>query len=323
MIKQKLELNMIHNFDALSGLKMLDDESVDCIITSPPYYKLRDYHHDNQLGQESTVHEYIDKLVEIFMECHRVLKSDGTLWVNISDTYNGNKKGKTDKKYNYQMKEQSNLNKKKQSTIRYKSLLGVPSRFEIAMIDSGWVLRNEIIWHKPNAMPSSAIDRFTIDYEKVFLFTKEPSYTFKQLKEPMKTTDTNPPRGSKGVLGGVNSGLRKQDKLDKGTYTGFNNRYEPPQDLMRNMRSVWSINTEASNIEHFAMYPKELVERCIDAGCKLGGVVLDPFMGSGTTGIVAKMKNRDYIGFEINKDYCAEANARVNNQVRLLDIFNI
>ena len=199
----KLQINKIHNFDALSGLKQLDDNSIDCIITSPPYYKLRDYHHNNQLGQESTVHEYIDKLVEIFMECHRVLKRDGTLWVNISDTYNANKRGKTDAKVSATVKEQNKMIKKKQVGIKYKSLLGVPSRFEIAMIDSGWVLRNEIIWHKPNAMPSSAIDRFTIDYEKVFLFTKEPSYTFKQLKEPMKTTDTNPPRGSKGVVGEI------------------------------------------------------------------------------------------------------------------------
>lgn len=289
----KPELNKIHNFDALSGLKMLDDESVDCIITSPPYYKLRDYHHDNQLGQESTVDEYIDKLVEIFMECHRVLKSDGTLWVNISDSF------------------------------FKKSLIGVPSRFDTAMLDFGWVKRNEIIWHKPNAMPSSIKDNFTINYEKVFFYTKEPTYYFNQLKEPMKTTDINPPRGSKGVIGSLNQGRRKQDGIGKASQTGFNARYEPPQDLMRNMRSVWSINTEASNIEHFAMYPKELVERCIDAGCKIGGIVLDPFMGSGTTGIVAKMKNRDYIGFEINPSYCDEANDRVSSQVRLLDIFNI
>ena len=316
----KLELNKIHNYDALSGLKMLDDNSVDCIITSPPYYKLRDYHHDNQLGQEETVHEYIDKLIEIMGECYRVLKKDGTLFVVISDTFNGNKKGKTDAKISY-VKDQTV--KKKQDGIMYKSLLGVPSRFDIRMIDSGWVKRNEIIWHKPNAMPSSVNDNFTIDYEKVFFYTKESTYYFNQLKEPMKTTDNSSPRGSKGVVGNLNKGRRKQDCIGKNSSTGFNDRYETPKDLMRNMRSVWSINTESSNIEHFAMFPKQLVERLIDAGCRVGGVILDPFMGSGTTAIVAKMKNRDYIGFEINTYYCEEANDRVEKQPRLLDIFNI
>lgn len=139
----------------------------------------------------------------------------------------------------------------------------------------------------------------------------------------MLTKDINPPRGSNGVIGNVNLGRRKQDLLGKERYTGFNDRYEPPNDLMRNMRTVWSINTEASEIEHFAMYPKELVERCIDAGCKVGGIVLDPFMGSGTTAIVAKQQNRDYIGFEINSEYCKEAIQRVESQPRVQSIFNI
>lgn len=310
------KLNKIHNYDALSGLKMLDDNSVDCIVTSPPYYKLRDYHHDNQLGQEETVHEYIDKLIEIMGECYRVLKKDGTLFVVISDTFNGNKKGKTDAKIVY-VKDQTV--KKKQDKIMYKSLLGVPSRFDIRMIDSGWVKRNEIIWHKPNAMPSSVVDNFTLDYEKVFFYTKEPKYYFNQLREAMKTEYITQSRTTKTSIKIV----KKQDGLGKASQTGFNDRYQPPKHLMRNMRSVWSINTEPSNIEHFAMFPKQLVERLIDAGCKVGGVVLDPFMGSGTTAIVAKMKNRDYIGFEINKEYCDKANYRVEKQPRLLSIFNI
>lgn len=317
-----IEINKVHNMDSLQGLKQLKSNSIDCIVTSPPYYQLRDYGHGEQIGLESTVGEYIDKLVKVFTECYRVLKNDGTMWINISDTYNGSKKGKTDIKYSY-MANTQNIDKKRISNIGYKSLLGIPSRLQIALIDSGWILRNEIIWHKPNAMPQSVKDRFTIDFEIILMFVKNPKYYFNQLKEPMKTTDVNPPRGSKGVLGNVNQGRRKQDKLGKETYTGFNDRYEQPNDLMRNMRTVWSINTEASSIEHFAMYPVELVERCIDAGCKVGGIVLDPFMGSGTTGIVAKQQNRDYIGFELNSDYCKTANNRIRKQSRIQSIFNV
>ena len=209
----------------------------------------------------------------------------------------------------------------------------IPSRLAIAMIDEGWVLRNEIIWHKPNVMPQSVKDRFTIDFEKVFFFTKSRFYYFNQPKEPMKTMDVNSPRGSKGALYQLNKGLRilnnynktvsskKQDKVGRHDYTGLNDRYITPENLMRNKRTVWTISTEASSIEHFAMFPKELVETMIEAGCPKGGTVLDPFMGSGTTAVVAKMLNRDYIGFEINPEYAKVASERVGKTIYQHSIF--
>jgi DNA modification methylase len=228
--------------NSLDVLKTLESNSVDCIITSPPYYQLRKYGDSNEeIGQEDTPLEFIQNLKLIFDQCYRVLKDDGTMFINISDTYVG-------------------TGVKNPNTIKTKSLMGIPSRLEIALIDSGWILRNEIIWHKPNAMPQSVKDRFTVDFEKIFFFTKTGKYHFKQIKELMKTQDLSQPRGSDGVVGQKNSGRRKQDELGKGTYTGFNQRYTPTQDGMRNKRTVWSISTEASSLEHFAMYPKELVE---------------------------------------------------------------
>lgn len=333
---------MILNTDALNGLKSLPDESVDCIITSPPYWQLRDYGVEGQLGLEPTFQEYIAKLVEIFDEAKRVLKKDGTCWVNLGDTYSGSGRGAggdgpqkeswvftekeektclncgktfTGRKFqNYCSSACSGVDNTKRTNkglLPNKSLCNIPSRFAIAMQDRGWTLRNEIIWQKPNAMPSSATDRFTIDYEKIFFFVKSTKYYFNQPKEPMVTTDTTSPRGSKGVIDQVNSGRRKQDNVGRNDYTGFNDRYIPPENLMRNKRTVWSINTEASSIEHFAMFPNELVETMIEAGCKPNGTVLDMFLGSGTTAIVAKSLNRDYIGIEINAKYAKIAEERL------------
>ena len=243
---------MIISGDALKVLKTIESNSVDCIITSPPYYQLRDYGVKGQIGLESTVSRYITKLRKVFQECYRVLKNDGTLWIVIGDTYNGDKKGITDRKGQYIGK--SSINKTS-GRWRRKTLLMVPSRLAIAMIDDGWILRNEIIWHKPNVMPQSMKDRFTIDFEKVLFFTKSEKYYFKQQKEPMKTLDFSSPRGSEGALYQLNKGLRiarehnrtvsakKQDNVGNQQYTGFNDRYEVPKDAMRNKRSVWEIPT--------------------------------------------------------------------------------
>jgi len=288
--------------NSIDILKTLDGESVDCIITSPPYYQLRRYGtNDEEIGQEENPKKYIDNLMNVFNECYRVLKKDGTMFINISDTYNG-----TGVKSDLTSKERYNdySQRKNSKEIKKKSLIGIPSRLEIALIDSGWILRNEIIWHKPNAMPSSVNDRFTVDFEKIFFLTKNEMYYFKQIKEPMKTTDTTRPRGSKGVIGELNSGRRKQDVLGKETYTGFNDRYQPPKDFMRNKRTVWSISTEANDITHFAMYPKELVETMLECGAKQNGIILDPFAGAGTTLKIAKQKGYDYIGIELYEENC-------------------
>lgn len=286
-----MQLNKIYNGDALDVLKTFPDECVDMVITSPPYWALRDYGAEGQLGLETTFQEYINKLCDIFDEVKRVLKKSGSCWVNLGDAYSGSGKGV--------------------GGIKSKSLLQIPSRFAIGMCNRGWILRNEIIWHKPNAMPQSVRDRFTVDYEKLFFFVKSKKYYFEQQKEPMITTDTNPPRGSKGVLGQENSGLRKQDQIGRADYTGFNKRYLPPKDLMRNKRSVWSINTKPFKEKHFATYPEELIITPIKACCPENGIVLDPFMGSGTTAVVARSLGLKYVGIELNPDYIKIADKRL------------
>lgn len=289
---------MILQGNSLDELLNIDSKSVDCIITSPPYYQLRKYgESDSEIGQEQSVNEYILNLNKVFTQCKRILKSDGTLFINISDTYVGTGGGKKSSKEVYNdYSFRTNPTK-----IQRKSLIGIPERLMISLIDDGWILRNKIIWHKPNAMPSSVKDRFTVDYEVILFFTKSQQYYFNQLKEPMKTSDTSNPRGSKGVLKVLNSGIRKQDMIGKDTYSTFNDRYKKSDELMRNMRSVWSISTTPSKIEHFAMMPKELVRLLLTSGCKPGGTVLDPFAGAGTTLVVAKQNNFNFIGIELYK----------------------
>ena len=274
-----MNVNKIYQGDTLETLRTFPDKCIDMIITSPPYYAMRDYGVDGQIGNESTFQEYINKLCDIFDEVKRVLKDNGTCWVNIGDTYDGNKRGKTDLKVS-EAAIQSCEGLIKKTQLQNKCLLQIPARFAIEMTNRGWILRNEIIWCKPNVMPSSVKDRFSVDYEKLFFFSKSPKYIFEQQKEPVKTNDINPPRGSK--------------------------------DLMRNMRCVWNINTQPFKGHHFATFPEKLVETPIKAGTKKGGIVLDIFMGSGTTGVVAKKLGRNYIGIELNEKYVEMAERRIS-----------
>lgn len=274
-----MKANKIYQGDALETLRTFPDKCIDMAITSPPYYGLRDYGVDGQIGMESTFQEYITKLCDIFDEVKRVLKDDGTCWVNIGDTYDGNKRGIDDSKLS-EAAIQSCEGLIKKTQLQNKCLLQIPARFAIEMTNRGWILRNEIIWCKPNVMPSSVKDRFSVDYEKLFFFSKSPKYIFEQQKEPVKTNDINPPRGSK--------------------------------DLMRNMRCVWNINTQPFKGHHFATFPEKLVETPIKAGTKKGGIVLDIFMGSGTTGVVAKKLGRNYIGIELNEKYVEMAERRIS-----------
>lgn len=311
-----MELNKVYNIDALAGLKKLADASIDCIVTSPPYWQLRDYGHDDQIGLEPDFHDYIDKLVEIFMECHRVLKKTGTMFINISDTYNGDKKAFTDQKRKY-LDGNAAIHKPMMKTLSRKTLLNIPSRLAIALTESGWTLRNEIIWEKTNAMPESVKDRFTVDYEKIYFFVKSRFYYFEQVKEKMRTVDLNSPRGSVAQIKQLNKGLRLARQYDR-SVSSMKENIHPVEELkvqsdyMRNKRCVWSIPTEASSYEHFAMFPYELASTLISAGCPEHGVVLDPFIGSGTTAIVAKHLNRNFIGFEINPKFIEIAKDRIN-----------
>ena len=273
---------------------------MDCVITSPPYWGLRDYGVDGQLGLEPHFNEYIEKLVAIFDEVKRVLKKEGTCWVNLGDTYSGNKEGKTDNKVSQYLKDTTTRLHKK-AVIQEKSLCQVPSRFAIAMTDRGWILRNRLIWHKPNCMPSSVEDRFTVDYEDVFFFVKSKKYFFEQQLEKSIWAESDsrfengPTRGGKTVTG--------EYAIDKG------GAYR--EDGMKNKRTVWTVNTHGYSEAHFATFPEALVEPMVLAGSPKGSLILDPFSGAATTGVVAKKLGRNYLGIEISPVYVKMSEERL------------
>ena len=247
---------------------------------------------EGQLGLEPTFQEYIDKLCNIFDEVKRVLKKEGTCWVNIGDTYNGNKEGKTDNKVcDYLKNTTTNLHNKK-GDLPDKCLCQIPSRFAIEMTNRGWILRNEIIWHKPNCMPSSVEDRFTVDFEKVFFFVKSKKYYFEQILEPLsENTDIE-----------YRQNLRKDKEYE--SKEPYEKNFPKSFNIQgKNKRTVWSITTKGFSEAHFATYPEALVEPMVKSGCPMGGTVLDVFSGSGTTGRVAIDNGRNYIGIELNPEY--------------------
>jgi site-specific DNA-methyltransferase (adenine-specific) len=243
------------------------------------------------------------------MEVKRVLKTSGSCWVNLGDTYNGNKKGKTDNKVSNYLKDSSNGINKTKGDLPDKCLLQIPSRFAIEMTNRGWVLRNEIIWYKPNCMPSSAKDRFTVDFEKLFFFVKSKKYYFDQQKVPNKEIS----------IKARNSKLNQT--TDKGAYNSAINvhlgeekrgfRFIPEDG--RNIRCVWTITTKPFKGSHFATFPPDLIDIPIKSCCPANGIVLDPFMGSGTTGVVAKQLKRFYVGIELNPKYVEMAEKRIKN----------
>lgn len=300
-------LNKIINGNSLEVLKTLPENSIDCCITSPPYWGLRDYGHDEQLGSEKHFKDFVNNLCNVFDEVQRVLKPTGTCFVNLGDTYGtqsgGMAGGFTEPKYGH-----TETRKVKQPNINmHKSLCLVPERFAIEMIDRGWTLRNQVIWHKPNQMPSSAKDRFTVDFEKVFFFVKEPTgYYFEQQLEKSIWAETDARSKVKG-------GVLSKGKTASGNYATSKVAFR--EDGMRNVRTVWTVNTEPSSDAHFATYPQRLVERMIKAGCPENGLVLDPFFGSGTTGIYARKSNRNYIGIELNPEYVKVAENRLSKEL--------
>lgn len=305
--------NRIHHGDTLQILKTIPDESVDCVVTSPPYWALRDYEVKGQIGLEPNVDEYLDKLIAVFDEIKRVLKPGGTCWVNFGDTYANKTKGvqrnkpQSDKTFNPLSLRASVPKLNTSLNIPPKSLCLVPVRFAVRMIERGWILRNEIIWHKPNVTPQSIKDRFTIDFEKIFFFVKQRHYYFHQQFEPLK----NPERLQRRFLNPKN-----KHKYTPANYISINPaaiEKSRPQMLERgrNKRAVWRIGTSGFKGKHYAVYPEKLMETPIKAGCPAGGIVLDPFIGSGTTAVVARRLGRQYIGIELNPKYVAMARKRV------------
>jgi len=267
----KTEKGIVYNNDVLDQLKSIPDESIDCVVTSPPYFNLRDYGIEGQIGLEEDFNKYLYKLIEIFKEVKRILKKDGTCWVNLGDSY-GNSKNVT---------RGSNYNK---------SLLMIPERFAIKMIDElKWTLRNQIIWEKPNAMPTSAKDRFTDSYEKILFFVKNKKYFFNQQKEATQAKR-------------IEKRMRDERRENYGN-TKYNH-IQPKRTLTRNKRDIWKINTTSFKDAHFAVFPEKIPEICIKAGCPEDGIVLDIFIGSGTSALVAEKLNRRWIGIELNPKYC-------------------
>ena len=291
-----LELNKIYQGDCLEVLKSFPDDSIDMVMTSPPYWALRDYGVEGQLGLEPTFQEYITKLCDIFDEVKRVLKKEGTCWVNMGDTYSGGVNNNDKKKVDGA----KTIKPIKAVGVQDKCLLQIPSRFAIEMTARGWILRNEIIWHKPNCMPSSVKDRFTVDFEKLFFFTKSKKYYFETQYEEATSISGKPSKPSaemtKAYLGNPPTFTRKVGEQG------------------RNKRCVWRITTKPYKEAHFATYPEALCETPIKAGCPVGGTVLDPFFGAGTTGLVAKKLGRNYIGIELNPEYIKIVEERLKQQ---------
>jgi DNA modification methylase len=277
------QANFLINGEALNSLKKLPNSLVQTVITSPPYYGQRDYCTEEQIGIEENPDKYINRLLEIFDEIKRVLKEDGTLWLNLGDKYiDGN-------------------------------LAGLPWKLALALKERGWILRSDIIWYKPNAMPSSVKNRPTTDHEYMFLFAKSSKYYYDAdaIREPHVTFSENSKmRGGRNHLG------KKGGTPEQGKNSGNSNLHNGRWDQAfhpkgRNKRTVWEVPLSKFRDAHFAVFPEQLIEPCILAGSSEGGIVLDPFFGAGTVGLVSMKKGRKFIGIELNEDYCKIATKRI------------
>jgi DNA modification methylase len=295
--------------DAVTRLRELSDGSVRTCVTSPPYWGLRDYGNDGQLGLESTPQEFVENLCQVFDEVRRVLADDGTLWVNLGDSYfphSGSRGNKTPAGDTLRGRDNEYQPAPKLSpgdaNLKQKDLVGVPWRFAFAMQDRGWYLRQDIIWAKPNPMPESVTDRCTKAHEYIFLLTKNPRYYFdnEAIKEPAIWSDDKRKGNGRHTYDGKRS---ENDGLIQQSFVTINDT--------KNKRSVWTVNTKGYKEAHFAVYPTELIEPCVKAGSAVGDTVLDPFSGSGTTGEVALKLGRNYVGCELNPDYAKLSENRI------------
>lgn len=320
-------MNRILLGDCRESLRTLPALSVNCVVTSPPYFGLRDYGVDGQLGLEPTPAEFVADMVEVFREVGRVLRDDGTLWLNLGDSYAGSRAGPQGK--SGQMADRSvaaarcrsastnMLTRGKRDAKRWgggnnpavgglkpKDLIGIPWRVAFALQDDGWFLRQDIVWSKPNAMPESVRDRCTRSHEYIFMFSKSPKYHFdhEAIKEPA-VSDHSSGNGFKRPARKSYQNLDGSARGNEEKWTGVGG--------LRNRRSVWNIATQPFKEAHFATYPPKLIEPCILAGCPIGGTVLDPFFGAGTTGLVAQQNGRNWIGCELNSEYAEIASRRL------------
>ena len=310
----------------MEKLKEIESESVDCIVSSPPYFGLRDYGVEGQFGLEETLEDYIDKTVLLFEELRRVLKPQGTVWWNLGDSY-ANKssawggRGKNSILNNTGLKDKQRRNTIVPEGLKAKDLMMIPARVAIALSENGWYLRSEIIWHKPNPMPESVKDRPTSAHEKIYLFAKNKKYYYDAdaLRVPQKQDSIA--RAGRDVW--------KNNKIDTGNYSipNVDSAKKLNQKVldtvaegkipMANKRNVWTVTTKPFKGAHFAVFPPDLIEPCIKAGCPKGGTVLDPFGGSGTTGLVANNLGRNAILIELNEEYVKIAKKRLGEDLGL------
>jgi DNA modification methylase len=359
-----MEINKIHNMDCLEGLKKLADNSIDCCVTSPPYYGLRNYGVSGQIGLEETPELFIDKMVLVFNEVNRVLKPTGTLWVNMGDSYASGSKDRNCHRVVHRSTLSGSKETQAQSLkqinkivgdLKPKDLIGVPWMLAFALRNSGWYLRQDIIWSKPNPMPESVTDRCTKAHEYIFLLSKSNKYYFdaEAIKTKANSITTKMPDGwdsGKGSHGSFHvNGREKGEKIfpgrnprpgidtkggnqssEKGIpamglngngFKGHSGNYDPEGNLigggMANKRSVWTVTTKPFKEAHFATFPEDLIVDCIKAGCPENGIVLDPFMGGGTTALVARKLNRNFTGFELNPEYIKIAEHRLEKELGL------
>jgi DNA modification methylase len=333
---------MIYQGDCLDILPTLSAKSVQCCVTSPPYYGLRDYGCAGQIGLESTPEAYVEKLVAVFREVHRVLTDDGTLWLNLGDSYCATTKGSGGHSEKQDSNKGSRFNNRKwhiPTGLKPKDLVGIPWRVAFALQADGWYLRQDIIWAKPNPMPESVTDRCTKSHEYIFLLTKSARYYYDAdaIKEPCVYAEQFEERcerakdNHKAMPTAMKNGIRPRKKTPQ-TFGGakarnneilegdprFRNGSEQWGRVYettgtRNKRSVWPVTTQPYKEAHFATFPEEIPRTCILAGSKKGDTILDPFSGAGTTGVVAEKLNRKYIGIELNPQYTKLSEDRIYN----------
>jgi DNA modification methylase len=335
-LKDRIMMNEIFNSDCIEGMRTLPDQSVNCCVTSPPYFGLRDYGHDGQIGLEDTPEQFVAKLVDVFREVKRVLKDDGTLWLNLGDSYNGS--GQSPYATNMGVKKTARIYENTKAVnivgLKPKDLIGIPWMVAFALRADGWYLRQDIIWHKPNPMPESVTDRCTKSHEYIFLLSKSKKYYYdhEAIKEPanypnvvgMDETGFKDPKtfNGKHKESSITGKRKDYDKKQAGGGSGvmgYSGALKSNGTALygetRNKRSVWTVTTKPYSEAHFATYPEDLIVDCIKAGCPEGGTVLDPFMGAGTTALVARKLNRQYVGFELNPEYIRIAKNRLQSQL--------
>ena len=299
--------------ESLKTIATYDQKARTC-VTSPPYYGLRDYGgEESQIGMEQSPEEYVEEMVKVFALVRDCLTDDGTLWLNIGDSYynyrsDGNYPQQTVSKTRQDLPQSTPVRGNKLKGYKSKDLIGIPWMLAFALRADGWYLRQDIIWHKPNPMPESVRDRCTKSHEYIFLLSKSKHYHYdnEAIKEPARDWGTRD--RSKGKYHNAGTGLSP--------HTGLTKSYKT-----KNKRSVWSVTNKPYKGAHFAVYPPDLIEPCILAGSEEGDIILDPFLGSGTTAMVAKKHNRSYIGCELHKDYASLQTDRINSIPNKLPLY--